>query len=44
MDTVLKLFLETSAFNFYVDGKLGQKRQDTIKLFYAIEAGKREKP
>jgi hypothetical protein len=42
MDTVLKLFLETSVFNFYVDGKLGQKRQDTIKLFDAIADGKYE--
>jgi predicted nucleic acid-binding protein len=42
METVLKLFLETSAFNFYVDGKLGQKRQETKKLFDAIEAGKYE--
>jgi hypothetical protein len=33
MDKALTLFLETSAFNFYIDGKQGQKRRDTIKLF-----------
>jgi hypothetical protein len=42
MNIVPKLFLETSAFNFYVDGKLGQKRQETKKLFAAIDEGKYE--
>jgi predicted nucleic acid-binding protein len=42
MDAVLKLFLDTSAFNYYFDGKQGQKRRDTIKLFDAIGAGKYE--
>jgi predicted nucleic acid-binding protein len=42
MDTVLKLFFETSVFNFYVDGKLGQKQRETEKLFAAIESGKYE--
>ncbi|GHU50146.1 hypothetical protein FACS1894200_09440 [Spirochaetia bacterium] len=34
-----KLFLEASVFNFYRDGKQGQKRLDTIKLFHRIAAG-----
>jgi predicted nucleic acid-binding protein len=42
METVLKLFLDSSAFNFYVDGKQGQKRRDTLKLFDAIGSGKYE--
>jgi predicted nucleic acid-binding protein len=42
MNIVPKLFLETSVFNFYVDGKQGQKRQETQKLFAAIKAGKYE--
>jgi rRNA-processing protein FCF1 len=42
METVLKLFLDSSAFNFCVDGKQGQKRQETIKLFDAIGSGKYE--
>jgi predicted nucleic acid-binding protein len=42
MNTVLKLFLETSVFNFLVDGKQGQKQRETAKLFAAIKAGKYE--
>jgi hypothetical protein len=42
MDTVPKLFLETSTFNFCVDGKQGHKQQETQKLFAAIKAGKYE--
>jgi predicted nucleic acid-binding protein len=42
MDFVPKLFLETSVFNFYVDGKLGKKQQETRKLFDAIGDGKYE--
>jgi hypothetical protein len=42
MDTVLKLFLETSVFNFCVDGRQGQKQQETQKLFAAIGDGKYE--
>jgi rRNA-processing protein FCF1 len=42
MDILLKLFLDTSAFNFKIDGKQGQKRRDTIKLFDAIGSGKYE--
>jgi predicted nucleic acid-binding protein len=42
MNAVLKLFLDSSVFNFYVDGKQGQKQRETEKLFAAIEAGKYE--
>jgi predicted nucleic acid-binding protein len=42
METKLKLFLETSTFNFLVDGKLGDKQRETEKLFASIEAGKYE--
>jgi predicted nucleic acid-binding protein len=42
MNIVPKLFLETSVFNFYVDGKQGQKQQETQKLFAAIKSGKYE--
>jgi hypothetical protein len=42
MDKVLRLFLETSTFNFYVDGKQGQKQMETQQLFTAIGNGKYE--
>jgi predicted nucleic acid-binding protein len=42
MNVVPKLFLETSVFNFYVDGKQGHKQRETEKLFAAIGAGKYE--
>jgi predicted nucleic acid-binding protein len=42
MKDVLKLFLDSSVFNFCVDGKQGHKQQETEKLFAAIEAGKYE--
>jgi hypothetical protein len=42
MDAVLKLFLDSSVFNFNVDGKQGQKQRETEKLFAAIKAGKYE--
>jgi predicted nucleic acid-binding protein len=42
MDIVLKLFLDSSVFNFKVDGKQGQKQRETEKLFAAIKAGKYE--
>jgi hypothetical protein len=41
-DVVLKLFLESSVFNFNVDGKQGQKQRKTEKLFATIKAGKYE--
>jgi predicted nucleic acid-binding protein len=34
-----KLFLETTVFNFYFDGKLGQKRRDAITLFDLFDKG-----
>jgi hypothetical protein len=40
MDVVPKLFIDSSAFNYYVDGKQGQKQRETQKLFATIEAGK----
>jgi predicted nucleic acid-binding protein len=36
------LFIETTVFNFYFDGKQGQKQQDAIRLFEYIAAGKYE--
>jgi hypothetical protein len=42
MDVVLKLFLDSSVFNFNVDGKQGQKQRETQKPFAAIEAGRYE--
>jgi hypothetical protein len=42
MDVVLKLFLDSSVFNFCVDGRQGQKQMETQKLFTAIKAGKYE--
>jgi predicted nucleic acid-binding protein len=42
MDVVLKLFIDTSVFNFNVDGKQGQKQRETERLFAAIEAGRYE--
>ena len=37
-----KLFIETSIFNFYFDGKQGRKQRDTILFFEAIAKGKYE--
>jgi predicted nucleic acid-binding protein len=37
-----KLFIETTVFNFYCEGKQGKKQQDAIKLFEMIAAGKYE--
>ncbi|GMO53505.1 MAG: hypothetical protein Ta2G_11580 [Termitinemataceae bacterium] len=37
-----KLFLDASVFNFYIDGKQGQKRLKTIELFKAIKYDKYE--
>jgi predicted nucleic acid-binding protein len=34
-----KLFLETTVFNFYFDGKLGQKRRDAMSLFELFDKG-----
>ena len=37
-----KLFIETTVFNFYFEGKQGQKQKDTIRLFEEIAKGKYE--
>jgi predicted nucleic acid-binding protein len=39
MAPIPKIFLETTVFNFYSNGKEGKKRRDTIALFDAIAAG-----
>jgi predicted nucleic acid-binding protein len=39
MGRIPKLFLETTIFNFYYDGKQGQKRKDTLALFDEIKKG-----
>ena len=42
MKYVPKLFIETSVFNFYFDGKNGQKQKDSIRLFGEIAKGRYE--
>jgi hypothetical protein len=42
MKDVIKLFLDSSVFNFCVDGKQGHKQRETEKLFAAIKTGKYE--
>jgi len=37
-----KLFIETTVFNFYFEGKQGQKQKDAIRLFKEIAKGKYE--
>jgi predicted nucleic acid-binding protein len=37
-----KLFIETSVFNFYFEGKQGQKQKDAIRLFEEIAKGRYE--
>ena len=39
MECCPKLFIETSVFNFYFEGKQGQKQKDAIWLFEAIAKG-----
>jgi predicted nucleic acid-binding protein len=36
------LFIETTVFNFYFDGKQGKKQQDAVRLFERIAAGEYE--
>ena len=38
----LKIYLETSLFNFYVDKDRGDAHTDTVQLFEEIAAGKYE--
>jgi predicted nucleic acid-binding protein len=40
MSYIPKLFLETTVFNFYFDGKQGNKQLATIELFRKIAEGK----
>jgi predicted nucleic acid-binding protein len=42
MNYVPKLFIETTVFNFYFEGKQGQKQRDAIRLFDEIAKGKYE--
>jgi predicted nucleic acid-binding protein len=42
MNYTPKIFLDASVFNFYIDGKQGQKRLKTIALFKAIKTGRYE--
>ena len=42
MNYVPKLFIETTVFNFYFEGKQGQKQRDAIKLFEKIAKGRYE--
>jgi len=42
MQYIPKLFLETTVFNFYFDGRQGQKQTDAIRLFEEIAGGKYE--
>jgi len=42
MHYIPKLFLETTVFNFYFEGKQGQKQTDAIRLFEEIARGKYE--
>ena len=39
MEHCPKLFVETTVFNFYFEGKQGQKQKDAIRLFEAIGKG-----
>jgi len=36
----LKIYLETSLFNFYVDEKMGRAHEDTVRLFKEVASGK----
>jgi predicted nucleic acid-binding protein len=40
MNNVPKLFIETTVFNFYLEGKNGQKQKDAIRLFGEIAKGR----
>ena len=42
MKYIPKLFIETSVFNFYFEGKQGQKQKDAIRLFEEIAKGRYE--
>ena len=40
MKNIPKLFIETTVFNFYFEGKQGQKHKDTTRLFDEIAKGR----
>ena len=40
MKRLPKLFIETTVFNFYFEGKHGKKQKDAIRLFYEIAKGR----
>ena len=42
MSYIPKLFIETSVFNFYFEGKYGRKQKDTVLFFERIANGKYE--
>lgn len=42
MKYIPKLFIETTVFNFYFEGKQGQKQKDAISLFEEISKGRYE--
>jgi predicted nucleic acid-binding protein len=42
MKYIPKLFIDTTVFNFYFEGKQGQKQKDAVRLFEEISKGKYE--
>ena len=42
MKYIPKLFIESTVFNFYFEGKQGQKQKDAIRLFEEIVKGRYE--
>ena len=42
MNNIPKLFIETTVFNFYLEGKQGKKQKDAMRLFEEIAKGKYE--
>jgi len=42
MKCIPKLFIDTSVFNLFFDGKNGQKQKDSIRLFEEIAKGRYE--
>jgi predicted nucleic acid-binding protein len=40
MKNIPKLFIETTVFNFYFEGKQGQKHKDATRLFDEIAKGR----
>ena len=42
MKSIPKLFIETTVFNFYLEGKQGRKQKDAVRLFEEIAKGRYE--